>query len=96
MPKPQEVASIVAQGQVFVYWTSIEIHREYSVGVSFMTFSCAEIGNTAKGWANLKFGSARQAGMMERTQRVRGALASSALVGNRSLWWQATRHTTRK
>jgi len=41
MPKPQEVASIVAQGQVFVYWTSIEIHHEYSVGVSFMTFSCA-------------------------------------------------------
>jgi len=51
MPKPQEVASIVALGQRFDYWTSISIERQYSIGVSFITFSCAEIGNTAKGWA---------------------------------------------
>jgi prophage tail gpP-like protein len=54
MPKPQEIAVVVAAGQRYDTWESIEIERTYENVVSEMRLTAAEPSNLSQGFAALK------------------------------------------
>jgi prophage tail gpP-like protein len=54
MPNPQEVAVVVAAGQRYDTWESIEIERNYEKVVAEMRLIAAEPSNLSQGFASLK------------------------------------------
>lgn len=56
MAKQAEIAAIVAGGQTYSYWQTVEIEREFGQGVSYMTFSVAEPSDNAASFAAQKLG----------------------------------------
>ncbi len=50
MPNPNEIATIVAGGQVYQYWQTVEVEREYGNALDFARFAVAEIGSPTTGW----------------------------------------------
>jgi prophage tail gpP-like protein len=86
MPNPNEIATIVAGGSIFSYWTSVEIERTFGTGVSYMTVTCEEISNPA-GAATLKLQPGDQA-----TGLLAGQLAISGNVDVRQVFYDAKNH----
>jgi prophage tail gpP-like protein len=87
MPNPTEVARIVAGGQIYEYWQSIEIERLFGTGVSYMRFTAAEPGNNSTGWAGLRLmpGDPAQG-------YLAGQLAISGVVETRQVAYDAKNH----
>lgn len=54
MPRTQEIATIVASGQQYGGWKTVEVRRAYGAVASVFTFPLEEVGAPGKGWRELK------------------------------------------
>ena len=50
MPNPNEIATVIAGGQVLQFWQTVEAEREYSQPVVYARVAVAEIGDASHGW----------------------------------------------
>jgi prophage tail gpP-like protein len=86
MPNPNEIATIVAGGSQFQWWTGIEIERTFGTGVSYMTLTPEEISNPA-GAVTKKLAPGDQV-----TGILAGQLAISGNVDVRQIYFDAKNH----
>jgi prophage tail gpP-like protein len=85
MPKASEIASIVANGQNFQFWETVEISRLVGESISYMRFTPAEPGNNSTGWAGLRLMPGDQA-----QGYLAGQLAATGIVVGRQVFYDAT------
>lgn len=90
MPKPEEVAVIVAAGQRYQCWQQVEVFRDYREIVSEIRLAVAEIGDFKGGWKSmrLKPGDECQA-------YLAGRLVATGRVSVRQAAYDATTHGVR-
>ena len=85
---PDQIATIVANGQTYAYWTSVEIERSVGDGISHMTFTSAEISQNSESWANLKLG------LWTKCQGyLGGQLAISGQIESRQVYYNKDTHS---
>jgi prophage tail gpP-like protein len=87
MPRPEEVATIVAGGQRYEFWESVEIERYFGSSVSLMRFTAAEPGDSKHGWASLRLMPGELA-----QGYLAGQLAISGVVQIRQAAFDAKNH----
>ena len=70
MPNPNEIATVIAGGQVLQFWQTVEVEREFSQPVVYARVAVAEIGNPSQGWL---------------TQRLAPGVPAQVLLGGRQV-----------
>lgn len=90
MPKPSEVAEIVAGGQRYGSWQEVEVFRDYREVVSEIRLTVAEIGDLKHGWKSvrLKPGDPCEA-------YLAGRLVATGRVAVRQVAYDANTHAVR-
>src|ERR1017187_2539800 len=88
MANPAEIANIIALGESYDYWESVEIERMYGQPASYMTLTVAEIGDVNHGYKNLKLKNNDPA-----QGYLAGQLAANGVVDTRQVAYDPVNHS---
>lgn len=90
MPNPTQIATVVADGQIYSAWQSIEISRRIESSISHMELTVAEFGGDGQGWSSLQL----MPGMPAKGY-LAGQLAITGQVSVRQAAYNAEAHLVR-